>query len=269
MASIHTYADALKLYEKLKPWRGGDKNVRPLDTDRRVHYREVRMGSEQELIFKFHNTDCLIYYPDGRVWLNHGGWQSKTTGEFFARFKPVDIGVALRPNSRYHAMIVTDYGYATGYWHGPNRSFQFDRSVTIKRNDDGGWKPLPGETVPFRRHTVDTKALNKVMAEEGFDEFVTWFKAVRATGGIKEPEGYGWGRKKSNWPRNLRPRQIVERIQESKDRWLEVYEDQGPRLLDTLRQHIAIEHGCIKVEEFECLPYKQAILAQSSEQRLS
>jgi len=256
-------------YSRLIPWRGKDKNVRPLDKHNRKHHREVRMGSEQELIFKYHNTDCVIYYPDGRVRINHGGWQTKTTAEFLCRFAPSDIGVALRANSEHLAIIVTNWVASSGYWHGENTAYQFDGNVTIKRDENGVWVPLPGETVPFKKYRVNTKVLNEVMCEEGYDDFVTWFKAVRSTGGIKEPERRGWGRKASGWPNRMYIREVLSKIEAGKDSWIEVYEDQGPRLLEKLRHHVAVQHGCVTITEYESMSFKEGALAQKSEHRLT
>jgi hypothetical protein len=64
-----TYEKAEKLFASAK-----DKNAgKPIDNNTRIVKREDKYA------IRLHNTDIVIFYPDGRIKLNSGGWKTRTT----------------------------------------------------------------------------------------------------------------------------------------------------------------------------------------------
>ena len=43
---------------------------------------------DEAMVFRHHDTDIVTAYPDGRVRLNSGGWQTNTTKKAINRYLP-------------------------------------------------------------------------------------------------------------------------------------------------------------------------------------
>jgi len=65
---------------------GRDKTSRPIANNTRV---ESRDGGK--IAVKYHATDVVTYFPDGRVRLNTGGWFTYTTKDRLNRFSPARV----------------------------------------------------------------------------------------------------------------------------------------------------------------------------------
>lgn len=61
---------------------GRDKNNRPLANNTRMERRP------NAITIRFHATDIVTYYADGRIILNTGGWHTVTTSDRIHRFSP-------------------------------------------------------------------------------------------------------------------------------------------------------------------------------------
>ncbi|MDR3427774.1 hypothetical protein [Silvimonas sp.] len=87
-ASIPTYADAVRHWETMKPWRGytDEYNPRPLSNRtnmRRKKHVSIRKMPGDVFACKLFNTDCVTYYPNGDVQVMAGGmYGSVSTNQF-------------------------------------------------------------------------------------------------------------------------------------------------------------------------------------------
>jgi hypothetical protein len=65
----------------------GKKTSRPLENHTRIERR-----AENSIAIKYHDTDIVTYFPDGRIIVNTGGWKTKTTKDRINRYTSFQIG---------------------------------------------------------------------------------------------------------------------------------------------------------------------------------
>lgn len=88
---LSSYATAKLWFEKVKPLRGRTPELRPLGRNRRYTWYEIRKNTYANqaentqydtYACRLFNTDCVEFYPDGRVTIRNNGWRTITTGAF-------------------------------------------------------------------------------------------------------------------------------------------------------------------------------------------
>ncbi len=83
MPELHSYEQALKHYESIKPIRGSD-NLRPIcattNGRRKKHMQIIKRGDA--IACRLYDTDVLTFYKDGVVEYNSGTYISNTTHSF-------------------------------------------------------------------------------------------------------------------------------------------------------------------------------------------
>lgn len=73
----------------VKPIRG--KTIKPLGKRSAQHMQILRYGEgtdDERIACRLHETDCVTYYKDGRVHLQHGGYITDRTAKFIDRIIP-------------------------------------------------------------------------------------------------------------------------------------------------------------------------------------
>jgi hypothetical protein len=78
---VQWYADALEIYERVKPIRGRDPEIRPLGSRRDADTYSIRKsGDDVELVL--YTTPVVTFKPDGNVELRTAGWSTVSTRQF-------------------------------------------------------------------------------------------------------------------------------------------------------------------------------------------
>ena len=67
MTSVHSFADAERVWAAANPWRSEDASWRPLDGTRKLHMRLVKLGDGFGYQCVLHQTAVVTYYADGSV----------------------------------------------------------------------------------------------------------------------------------------------------------------------------------------------------------
>lgn len=78
---MNTYRDAERWAESHRP-RGGPW---------KLAHNTYLIRAGDAYVVRFHGTDVVTYYPDGRVRLNSGGWRTYTTKRRLNMFGPVPV----------------------------------------------------------------------------------------------------------------------------------------------------------------------------------
>jgi hypothetical protein len=80
------YQDFKNLYDSIKPIRGRAEDVRPIGQRRRT-WERIEMDGDV-VACRLYDTQVVRYYPDGRIGVRCGGWQSPLTAEFIHTHSP-------------------------------------------------------------------------------------------------------------------------------------------------------------------------------------
>jgi len=80
------YQDFKNLHDSIKPIRGRAEEVRPIG-QRRRGWERIEMDGDV-VACRLYNTQVVRYYPDGRIGVRCGGWQSPLTAEFIHTHSP-------------------------------------------------------------------------------------------------------------------------------------------------------------------------------------
>jgi hypothetical protein len=79
-------------YEKTKPIRGRNNDVRPLDNSRRYRDWEriakVDVNGQEVYACQLYDTDVVRYYPDGSIGLSIDTWATPSTADFMHCHSP-------------------------------------------------------------------------------------------------------------------------------------------------------------------------------------
>lgn len=84
--SIATYEQAADLFATARSKDAG----KPIANNTRI----VRIDNGDEkptLAIRLHQTNVVIYYPDGRIEFNSGGWRTATTKDRINNYSPINI----------------------------------------------------------------------------------------------------------------------------------------------------------------------------------
>jgi len=105
LPTLRSYAEAKHKHETTTPIRGRSTDVRPLGK-RRTTWMHITKG-ENYYAAKLYNTECVIWYENGDIKINSGGWATYTTRDFIACVLPASFRVELlRSEIRIHGYRV-------------------------------------------------------------------------------------------------------------------------------------------------------------------
>lgn len=85
--TISSYAAAVQQFNAIKDLRG-TPGFKPLDQRTRHAKTNIRNEGDSYII-QMYQTDIVKYYPNGDVWLNHGGWITVSTAEAISALSPL------------------------------------------------------------------------------------------------------------------------------------------------------------------------------------
>lgn len=213
---IENYEEALRFFEKKKPWRGGSENVRPVHRSRRRHM-EMRKISDGSIVFRLYNTDVVTWYPCGDFSVTP--YPSKTTDAFAHALLP--SGIYPQFTHRLGTLLMIG-----------DRLYKCDRVVHLSCRD-GVWRIVDG-TLPFTVPVLDKGAARKALHASGFADFLLWRKASTALG-LTVAADYFWPGSDG----------VYDMLQD-REQWLDLH----GALFTThreavLRNHIYRKHGAI------------------------
>jgi hypothetical protein len=191
---FETYSSARAYWETRRPWRGktGRHDERPLDKNRNKKHVSIRMGNNDQISCRLHGTDVVTFYPDGSIGLQP--YHSISTDNFARRLTPLGIDVVF--NSTPQCVMLYDLsqpGLQRLYKLAKTPADGNDPEFIIEPHDPSDpahplvWKLRDSHTMPFLYPRVDRKKANAASKATGLKDFITWFKALRAMGGVPEP----------------------------------------------------------------------------------
>lgn len=149
---IRSYKQAKSRYDSITPIRGSN-NVRPIGDRRKQHQRieeAKRNGNGAAgMACVLYHTQCVTYYEDGTIHLQHGGYISQSTCKFIYRIAPVSD---VRMDKQRDCLVVSVAGGEykcgrDGLW------LRYNEQTT-------GYEPFDYE--PFKVTTVNRKAMREV-----------------------------------------------------------------------------------------------------------
>ena len=156
--------------------RGDNKGDAPFDQSRRgrSHHRVVKRADFMAI--RFHNTDIVRAYPDGRVMIDCRGWvNNNTTREALrdaTKFMPFSFSVSNRSVMSYSQMVVMRMGKTFRYYDG----ITFDGEGNIIT-------PL----CPFEARRIDKAESKEFMDGIAASGFKDMYKLLYST--AQQPEG--------------------------------------------------------------------------------
>ena len=153
--ALSDYDQAKAHYERVKPIRGRIPEVKPLGTERRFTWYQIRQNTiaNQYENTEYHtyacqlyNTDCVEFYPNGDITLRTAGWHSITTKAFIG-YVMRDVGTLISES---------------GKWYFINRkgqNFLFKNELQLKRDENG--ELVAKQEVQEYKQSIDRKAMGK------------------------------------------------------------------------------------------------------------
>jgi len=87
---LHDYDEAKERYNSVIPIRGKAPDIRPLGKRSAQHMRIEKNNNEHGEYYAatLYSTECVRYYADGRIQVQHGNWPSQSTAAFINRVSP-------------------------------------------------------------------------------------------------------------------------------------------------------------------------------------
>ena len=232
--TIRNYIEAANFWRDARPWRGqtGEHDYRPLGKWRKDHLK-IHKGYEDEIRLRYHQTDCVVYWPDGSIQIE--AYCSVSTNTFVSElspFKPDFMKAETLiwvPMKYVENSAITETGLKFPY--GNVLRFKPVREPTYplhwELHEDS---PRP---LPFKHRTLNRKEAKLALKDTNYYAFVPWANAVRSM--LKG------GKKLKPWERGdyeLDADDIVERLEKGIDGWMTVLQDRGGNCLAHVRDAI-------------------------------
>lgn len=241
LATIKTHAQAADYYEKTKPWRGKDPNIRPVGTRRQVTSTIRKDGDDY--VVRFHDTDIIRFKPNGSLYFV--AYASMSTNAIARRFAP--NGILLDYN---------DHGYFVGQLNeAPAEDGKYQdwvmskvsKNFALHPQSNGRW--LIEGTQAMKRTSVDRKAANKIYKEVGYNDFAAFMRAAEKLNPPEEVQH--WRRYTQHWDRHVSRFDVVRLFEEGLNGWHKLAEKlpRPTQVLEIVRLHLVKQHNCLKVTD--------------------
>ena len=163
---LRSYDIASSWEQRVVPIRGS--TLKPLGKRASKHMQIIRRslsGGEEAIACRLYNTDCVTYFKDGGIFLNHAGWVTQSTAKFMNKICPFGH-IFLKDG---HMM----FQHGGGLYAIPNSGLMLGQGTTLLNpttllNTTTLLNPLP-----FKVHTIDRVAVKRVRAQhKQFKEYV-------------------------------------------------------------------------------------------------
>lgn len=177
--TIHNHTDALMKWERSKPWRGKDKNVRPLGGRRQTWLTVRKEQPSGDIIACMYNTDIVRWHADGRITLT--AFTSSSTNTIVNSLIPT-----VRPEygagwgSHSHLLRVWQFNQATE-WHDVTMVCMKGSTVTYrevhgdtKDQTRVQWENPARDLVPFPHVHIDRKRANAWYRDSRLSDFLAF-----------------------------------------------------------------------------------------------
>lgn len=174
---LRSYKQAKQLHDSIMPIRGSN-NLRPLGDRRKQHQRIEggHAGDVAGVACVLYRTPCVIYYEDGTIYLQHGGYISQSTCKFIERIAPVSN---VRMDGQRGCLVVRVAGgdYKCG-----------EDGLWLRYNEQTtGYEPFDCE--PFMTTSVNRKAMEQVRQQ--YAAFMQYAIGLGKLTQWEKPEGEG------------------------------------------------------------------------------
>lgn len=194
-----SHAEAKRFFESIKPWRGAiATDARPLEKSRRRHV-SIHVDNYDNVVCRYHNTDCVIFSPDDTITIDTKGWHTVSTVAFVDAMLPSGICVSL--TGQQPLLFV------------PGGIYKFNDGMRL-RKIDRRWVVAYEDVEPF-----EVWRINRKIAKEALDaclwyrRFINFKKSLKAMEGSPEWPKKVFGREKWNAPCMLEPLPIADVMQ--------------------------------------------------------
>jgi len=158
-AHIHSYENALQIYESITPVRGRAGDIRPLGKRRDQHLRIAKCSDRQgnpviELVL--YDTAVLTYYQSGEIKIYVDQFPTISTANFINHFAPYGVGAIKSGNTMIIHCRAKD-----GSWRQYRVSADTNEMLLKPTQDERGavyWSPDYAPTM--RIHSMDRKVMS-------------------------------------------------------------------------------------------------------------
>jgi hypothetical protein len=164
MTTVTPYGTLRSHINEHKYRRGAHAGDAPLDPKRRRRDWERVVQRFDHIAIRRYSTDIIEVYPDGRVVLNFGGWDSSTTTRHCAKVALYLMGI------RSYVGLVRYKGLSSTGITLPSGTYKYYPGITLVQKD-GEW--LPEKTTPFAARVADReerKAFDEALKASGFKD---------------------------------------------------------------------------------------------------
>lgn len=172
---IKNYFYAKSKYDGIKPWRGDFTNVKPVSNSgnlRKRHHRNIRLGNDGSVIFRFWATDIASYHPDGSITVSTYG--SKTTSEFMDAYGPESLGFSFMAEPKF-------FWLSDGYRHQSGKCVAYSpkgSTFRLLRDENDNLYPHPEDVEEVSYVVVDRKRSNLACKLLRFKEYTAFWQAT-------------------------------------------------------------------------------------------
>ena len=209
---IRNYDDALRVWEKTKPWRNHwNDDIRPLASRAAKHKVILRMG-DGSIALRLYNTDVLTYHPDGSLTVR--GWPSMSTNSFANALLPSGLWASFSDGVTGCFLALADYP-----WQDPTGTTLIRCSQPVRLDYyDGRWRVHPDCTPePWVYPKLDKAKARAALKYYRVTEFTQWLNAAVELGGIEIPA--------IAYCRPLGSAGVLERLREGSETWRQIAND--------------------------------------------
>jgi hypothetical protein len=155
------YEQYKNLYDSITPIRGRAVEARPIG-ERRRDWELIEMDKDV-VACRLYDTQVVRYYPDGRIGVQCGGWQTPSTADFIHIHSPWQC---FKRNKKLWVMVMNR---ENRYMHYP---LPRKGELVFKPTEHGQWEPV-SEVVVQKRVVNREKAKD---ARASYQPFLQWAK---------------------------------------------------------------------------------------------
>lgn len=159
--SALTYDDAKRLHDSAKPHTNAPDRVLG-------HKRQTQLGIrmwEGNVVYRFHETDVVTFYPDGRVMLR--AWESRATDDVVRAILPRCYVEPWYMCPAGHAVIVGDAVYKLA-------GMRITLRTGATSQDAWTLEDAARDTEPWEKVVIDQKKMRALYKTSGFDTYKAW-----------------------------------------------------------------------------------------------